>query len=181
MKGVIFTEFLALVEEKFGLAVSDEIIQSSDLESGGAYTSLGTYDHRELLSLVGRLSEKTGLPAGELVKVFGHHLIRTFTTRYSEFFEAEPDTLHFLTKLEGHIHSEVRKLYDDTELPRFEWEFQGPNVLDLTYMSRRPFGQLARGMIEATAEYYGDELKITQTDLSTDKLNKVKFLVEKLN
>ena len=97
------------------------------------------------------------------------------------FFEAEPDTLHFLTKLEGHIHSEVRKLYDDTELPRFEWEFHGPKLLELNYISRRPFGQLARGMIEATAEYYGDELTITQTDLSTDKLNKVKFQVEKLN
>lgn len=86
-----------------------------------------------------------------------------------------------MTKLEGHIHSEVRKLYDDTELPRFEWEFKGSKTLELTYMSRRPFGQLARGMIEATAEYYGDELGITQTDLSSDKLNKVRFVLEKLN
>lgn len=181
MKGVIFTEFLTLVEERFGLEVSDQIIESSELESGGAYTTLGTYDHRELLTLVGRLSKQTGVPSEELVKAFGHHLIGAFTQKYSQFFEAEPDTLHFLTKLEGHIHSEVRKLYSDTELPRFEWEFKEPKVLELTYMSRRPFSQLARGMIEATADYYGDELRITQTDLSSDRLNKVRFVLEKLN
>ncbi len=181
MKGVIFTEFLSLVEEKFGLELSDQIIESSELESGGAYTTLGTYDHQELLTLVGRLAEETGLPPEELVKAFGHHLIGAFTKKYAEFFRAEPDTLHFLTKLEGHIHSEVRKLYSDTELPRFEWEFREPKVLELTYMSRRPFGQLARGMIEATADYYCDYLRITQTDLSSEKLNKVRFVLEKLN
>ncbi len=32
MKGVIFTEFLSLVEEKFGLELSDQIIESSELD-----------------------------------------------------------------------------------------------------------------------------------------------------
>ena len=33
MKGIIFTEFLELVEEKFGLTMVDKIIEQSDLES----------------------------------------------------------------------------------------------------------------------------------------------------
>lgn len=86
MKGVIFTEFLTLVEQEFGMAVVDAIVQESNLETGGAYTSLGTYDHRELLSMVGRLAEETGLPASELVTSFGRHLIGAFTKRYSAFF-----------------------------------------------------------------------------------------------
>jgi Haem-NO-binding len=181
MKGVIFTEFLALVEERFGLKMVDEILQSAELDSGGAYTSLGTYHHQELLTLVGLLSERSGIPSGDLVKIFGHHLIAHFTQRYTEFFDAEPNTLQFLTRLEGHIHREVRKLYSDTELPRFEWEFESDNVLKLTYMSRRPFAALARGMIEATALHYGDELGISETDLSTETMNKVQFTLEKLN
>ena len=32
MKGIVFTEFLELVEEKFGLEVVDEIIEKYDLE-----------------------------------------------------------------------------------------------------------------------------------------------------
>lgn len=181
MKGVIFTEFLTLVEEKFGLETVDFILKETELKSGGAYTSLGTYSHQELLTLLGALSRKTGVESDALVNVFGHHLIGHFTKRYASFFESEADTLQFLTRLEGHIHAEVRKLYSDTELPRFQWEFRAEKELELTYMSRRPFAGLARGMIEATAKHYGDELEITQTDMSTENLNKVQFVIRKLN
>jgi hypothetical protein len=34
MKGIVFTEFLDLVEDKFGLEVLDKIITQSNLESG---------------------------------------------------------------------------------------------------------------------------------------------------
>jgi hypothetical protein len=35
MKGIVFAEFLELVEEKFGLEVVDRILQASTLPSGG--------------------------------------------------------------------------------------------------------------------------------------------------
>jgi hypothetical protein len=181
MKGVIFTEFLNLVEEKFGLETVDWILEREKLPSGGAYTSLGTYDHHELLTLVAALSARTGLAPDALVNAFGHHLIRHFTQRYASFFESEGDTLQFLTQLEGRIHAEVRKLYSDTELPAFQWEYREDKVLELMYVSRRPFAKLARGMIEATAQHYGDELEITETDLSTENLTRVQFLIRKLN
>jgi len=177
MKGVIFTEFLNLVEQEFGLEMVDKLIHSVDLESGGVYTSLGTYHHQELLSLVAELSKHSDLPQEALITLFGEHLIRFFTKRYPHFFESEQNTLEFLTKLEGHIHSEVRKLYQNTELPRFEWEYTASNVLSLTYLSRRPFAPLARGMIEATARYYGDDITIQETDLSHNGLNKVRFVI----
>ena len=60
MKGIVFAEFIELVEDKFGFEIADEIIEESNLPSGGSYTSVGTYDHREMLELVTHLSEKTG-------------------------------------------------------------------------------------------------------------------------
>ena len=55
MKGIVFREFLEMVEEAFGMDVADQIIEESDLPSGGAYTSVATYDHHEILTLVGKL------------------------------------------------------------------------------------------------------------------------------
>jgi|TARA_B110000908_G_scaffold27527_1_gene32300 hypothetical protein len=49
MKGIIFTEFLDLVEEKFGLGMVDKIIYQSNLASEGIYTSIGTYNFSEML------------------------------------------------------------------------------------------------------------------------------------
>ena len=41
MKGIIFTEFIEMVEDKFGFEVADNIITNSNLPSGGAYTAVG--------------------------------------------------------------------------------------------------------------------------------------------
>ena len=45
MKGVIFTEFLEMVESHFSPEMADRIITAARLPSGGAYTAVGTYDH----------------------------------------------------------------------------------------------------------------------------------------
>ncbi|MGF1754528.1 heme NO-binding domain-containing protein, partial [Vibrio makurazakiensis] len=49
MKGIIFTEFLELVEQKFGLDMLNEVLKLSG--DGGVYTSVGSYDHRKLVIL----------------------------------------------------------------------------------------------------------------------------------
>ena len=40
MKGIVFTEFLEMVEEKFDLETLDKIIINSKLPSEGVYTSV---------------------------------------------------------------------------------------------------------------------------------------------
>ena len=52
MKGIVFTEFLELVEDKFGLEMVDNIITSSTLESEGVYTAVGTYSFSEMLTII---------------------------------------------------------------------------------------------------------------------------------
>ena len=53
MKGMVFTEFLDFVGETFGGDMVDDIIEVSELPSGGAYTSVGTYSHGEMAALCG--------------------------------------------------------------------------------------------------------------------------------
>jgi hypothetical protein len=57
MKGVIFTTFNQMVEEKFGLEVWDQMLDKVDPDSGRAYTSGATYEDTELFGLAGALSE----------------------------------------------------------------------------------------------------------------------------
>jgi len=51
MKGVVFTEFLDMVEAKFSADMVDDIIDDAKLASGGAYTAVGTYPHSEMVAL----------------------------------------------------------------------------------------------------------------------------------
>lgn len=39
MKGIIFTEFLDMVEERFSIETAEEILEAANLASGGSYTT----------------------------------------------------------------------------------------------------------------------------------------------
>lgn len=71
MKGVVFTEFIEMVEEVFGLDHVDSMITESNLPSGGIYTAVGTYDHNELLTMVKHLSMRTNSTFASLVQEYG--------------------------------------------------------------------------------------------------------------
>ena len=180
MKGIVFSEFIEMVERQFSPEMADEIIVAANLPSGGMYTSVGTYDHGEMLALVGQLSEKTNTPSADLVQTFGIYLFGRFYELYPVFFEGVDGTFDFLSQIEEHVHREVRKLYPDAELPTFETSRLDADTLEMTYRSRRPFADLALGLIRGCASHYDEHLAIEQLDLSADGRTHVCFTLRRL-
>lgn len=176
MKGIVFTEFIELVENAFGLEVADQIIESSQLSTGGAYTKVGTYDHHELLRLVSNLSLQANVPVPELVNTFGQHLFKKFAVDYPVFFERAKGTFDLLESVQDVIHVEVRKLYPDAELPEFEVD-RKTNEMVLTYRSARPFADLAQGLIEACIAFYGEPIELNRTDLDSAEGTASRFVM----
>ena len=86
MKGIVFTEFLEMVEAKYSAGVVDQILEDSELPSGGIYTSVGTYEHAEMISLLSELSKHSGLGTQVLLCVFSEYLFARFAALYPEFF-----------------------------------------------------------------------------------------------
>ena len=160
MKGIVFTEFLDMVETTISADMVDDVIEAARVPSGGAYTAVGTYDHKEMVSLVGALSEFSGNPVPALLHQFGRHLFGRFVVLYPVFFEGVENALEFLARVEGVIHEEVLKLYPDAELPRFEARWTGPGALTLVYRSPRHMGDLAHGLIEGCVAHFGDPVAI---------------------
>jgi hypothetical protein len=166
MKGVVFTEFLEMVEAKFGLELVDQLIESSQLPSGGAYTSVGTYSYQELIELVGHLSNKSSVPVPELVKAFGHYLFQRFITLYPFVLKGVQTASQFLASVEGLIHVEVKKLYPDAELPELDFQ-AGEKGWDLVYRSARPFADLCEGLVSECLEHFGDRGTLSRQDIET--------------
>lgn len=164
MKGIVFTEFMEMVEQSFGLEMVDQLINACPLHSGGSYTKVGTYDHREMVSMVAELSERKKIPAEGLIKIFGKHMFSTFVRDYPVFFEKQT-TFSFLKSLDGYIHIEVRKLYSDAELPKFEYT-ESEGMLTMHYTSKRPFADLAEGLIAEAVKYFKEPIEMIVTDRS---------------
>lgn len=176
MKGIVFTEFLELVEDTFGLETVEEIIEKSNLPSKGAYTSIGTYAFSEMLSLVTHLSEKTNMTIDQLLHVYGHHFFNVIKRDYLSILSTYSDPIEFISSIESHIHVEVRKIYPDAELPRFEVTEKKRNSLTLTYFSSRSMYAFGLGLMEKAFEHYGKKASISYEKIKEDG-SEVKFVI----
>ncbi|MBC8165370.1 MAG: heme NO-binding domain-containing protein [Bryobacteraceae bacterium] len=179
MKGMVFTEFLEMVEQKFDPETVDTIIENSNLPSGGAYTSVGTYDHQEMIELVGQLSAMTGIAAADLIRTFGKHLFGRFAVNYPVFFEGIHSTLAFLPNIDSYVHVEVLKLYPDAELPSFECRFDELDSFEMIYRSKHPFPDLAEGLIQGCIEHFGDSMDVKREDFNDASGPGSRFLISR--
>lgn len=160
MLGVVFTEFMEMVEARFSADVLDDIIERAAPANGGAYTAVGYYPHEEIVALVVALSERTGTPAGALVQAFGEHLFARFTTGYASLIEGRKGTVDLLCQLDGDIHVAVRKLYPEARLPRFHVISRDGDDLRLAYESPRGMEDLAHGLILGAVRHFNEPLQV---------------------
>lgn len=164
MKGIVFTELIEMVETDLGIEIADKMVRGAETSNDGAYTSVGTYDHAELIRLVISLSEETGIAVSDLVRSFGKYLFSRFHELYPQFFVGSNSAIDFLPMVETYVHIEVRKLYPDAELPSFDCDLND-GILRMTYTSKRPFADLAEGLILACVDHFNDNLDVSRVDL----------------
>ncbi|MCG8356945.1 MAG: heme NO-binding domain-containing protein [Kiloniellales bacterium] len=179
MKGVVFTEFMNLVDAKFSPAVTEAVVEKAELPNGGAYTAVGTYDVAEMVRLVGCLSDETGLPAADLLYEFGRHLLWRFAALYPQYFEEAGSVFAFLDDIEDKIHVDVRKLYADTELPRFETAYPAADQMTLRYSSPRGLVKVCAGLIDATIEQFEESIEV-ELDLIKEDGTEALFTLKKV-
>jgi len=179
MKGVVFTEFLEMVEDKFSIEIADTIIDEAELSNDGAYTSVGTYDAGELVKLVVNLSRHTDIAIPDLLRVYGEHLFNRFYEMHPKFFENMSGTFEFLPMVDQYIHVEVKKLYPDAELPEFIVERKDDNVLVMRYRSARAFGDFAEGLIRGCISHFGEDIEISREELAETPGGDCRFTLDK--
>ncbi len=179
MKGIVFTEFLELVELKFGLEMVDKIIYQSELQSKGIYTSIGTYQFSEMLQLLKNLNKNTSIPIDELLLLYGEYFFNAIETSYPGLLETYNDPIELLSSVEHHIHVEVRKIYSDAELPTFIVKEKTSNSLVMVYKSNRSMHHFGLGLMNKTFEYFNSKATILLEKIKEDG-TEVKFIINKV-
>ena len=178
MKGIVFTEFLDLVEDKFGLEMVDKIIAQSKLESEGVYTAIGTYRFSEMLQLLQNLSTNTGISTDNLLLVYGEHFFSVLEDSYPGLLATYKDPIEMLASIENHIHIEVRKIYPDAELPTFIVVKKTENSLIMIYKSSRAMHHFGLGLMNKTFEHFNSTAKIVLEKIKDDG-TEVRFIINK--
>ncbi|HAS63106.1 MAG TPA: guanylate cyclase [Vibrio sp.] len=168
MKGIIFTEFMDLVEEKFGLEVVDQILDSA--EDSGIYTAVGSYDHKKLLKLIIELSKITQHPPETLQQVFGQSVFKNLykTLPYSASLAECKNSFQFVRLVEDYIHIEVKKLYPEANPPQFDFISESESELIFDYRSARCMSHVCFGLVQGCADHFGETINISMSEQSTD-------------
>ncbi|RTZ16675.1 guanylate cyclase [Vibrio aquaticus] len=176
MKGIIFTEFMDLVEQKFGLETLDNVL----LEAGdsGVYTAVGSYDHRNLVKLIVQLSKTTGISPEDLQRVFGQSV---FSNLYNSLpsnnsLQGCKTSFQFIRLVEDYIHIEVKKLYSEANPPRFDFISETEGELVFDYHSARCMSHVCLGLLEGCADFFNEQLAIEMSCMN-DGGNQVRFKV----
>ncbi len=177
MKGMVFTEFIDMVEQRFSPDLMDEVIEAAAPPNGGAYTAVGQYDHHELVKMVVELSARTGVAVPDLVRTFGEYLFGRFHQGYPHLFAGMGSAFQMLSSIESIIHPEVRKLYPDARPPRFDIGGDGVNVLEMTYRSDRHFGDLAEGLIRACIAHFDERISLVRETLVEAPGSVIRFVL----
>jgi hypothetical protein len=161
MKGVVFTEFLEMVENKFSYDMVDTIISRANLPHNGIYVAGGTYPHTEMISLVTVLSQETKIEVKTLLETYGKHLFGLLIKTHPQLAVGKANPLDFIESVDDYIHIEVRKLYPDAELPKFTVISREENVLVMDYLSSRHMEDFGVGLIQGCAVFYNKPLQIS--------------------
>ncbi|MDQ8200945.1 heme NO-binding domain-containing protein [Pelagicoccus enzymogenes] len=180
MKGIIFTEFLEMVEERFGIEILDELTTHKGKGCPMSFTSVGNYPHQDLVGMVTVLSKRTGIDLNDLLTTFGRHLYSMFQKKFPHFLEHHTDPLDILEGIETVIHTEVRKLYPEARLPHFECERPDKDTLIMSYSSNRPFAGVADGLIHGCIESFGETVAVDRQDHEVESGSASTFTLKRI-
>lgn len=177
MKGFIFTNFIDFIETSQGLEMVDEMITSCDLPSQGIYSSFNNYDFDKLVCLLTYVSKKTAVDPEILLEQFGVFVFPYLIGKHSYIIEHFDNAIDLIAGIENHIHIEVKKLYNDADLPTFRVVEKTTKKLTMVYNSSKGLTYFAIGLIKETLNHFKVDGSVA-IDKSFDLKMGVKFDIE---
>lgn len=168
MKGILFTEFLEMVDHRYSVVMTERIIEDAVPASGAVYTAVGDYDHRELQAMIKALGVRADEPEGDICRAFGRHLFEALRHNYPQYFGDADDCFDFLEYFSGRGRKQVAAVYPGVEMPEIAVERQDDATMLVDYRSERGFADLAEGVIDAIIEHFGGHVALHRLDAGDD-------------
>ena len=156
--GVIFTSLRDYLTSAHGPAVALGVFAGQPI-----FLLSESYDDELLAQLVERAADATGQDTEDVVHDFGVFTARTtFTRLYPAFFAIAPSAREFLLTVETRIHELVRATIPNAAPPQLRIDEYGGEGVRIVYSSTRRLCVLLRGLVQGTAQHYGEVATIDE-------------------
>jgi len=165
MYGMINKAIRTLVIREAGEEVWEQVLVTSGIDED-VYEDLDAYDDGITFTLVGAVSETLGVPAGDVLEMFGVYWATDVAPKgYGDYFNAfGNDFKSFVAGLDE-MHVRITKMLPSLVPPAFDIEELGENHFKIHYVSQRDgLAPLAVGMLKGIAKHFGGEADIKQLE-----------------
>ena len=159
MHGVIFTSLRDYLTSAHGIEVAQDVFADQPI-----FLLSESYDDAILAQLIGKAASASGRDVGEVCRDFGVFTASTtFTRLYPAFFAIAPSAREFLLTVEARIHELVRATIPNAAPPQLRVAAHGPEGVRIVYSSPRRLCVLLGGLVEGTANHYGETAAIQES------------------
>lgn len=175
MQGIIFNALEEFVLENASMEVWNEVLDTSQVKSGGVYTAGMSYNDEEILALATSLCDVLKIPLHDGLKLFGEFLFGFLLSRGPVELNDYANSQSLLTELESVIHRDVKRVHPDAYTPLFEYTPKTDTTGLLTYFSKRKLCVVAEGLLKGAAKHFEQEVELTHTECMHDNFEKCKW------
>lgn len=162
MQGIIFNLLADCVSERWGDEAWTDLVRGAPGVEYPVFVGPKNYPDEALLHMVGRLVQERRIALPDLLRTFGRWAFPRLAERHRTFVQGKKSAKEFLRTVEGVIHTEIRKLYEDAYLPTITYEEPDRGTLVLIYTSRRRLCWLAEGLILGAGDFFGERASVIQ-------------------
>jgi hypothetical protein len=157
MHGVVFQSLVGFLREELGAARAAAVIGGRD------HSPDETFDDSELFHIVARAVGATGTEVDELYRAFGRYTaLAPFKAMFPDYYASHTGARSFLLDVEEEIHRIVRGTVPGAHPPHLRVVPLGSIGVVITYTSDRQLCRLLEGLVEGTAEHYGEQVSIDE-------------------
>jgi hypothetical protein len=166
MKGIVFSLFFDIIEQRFGMDTLETMLERAGLTH--PFTSVGDYKHHELIAMIQAMHQLTGESVDNLQREVGKAMFSSLYQTLPIPIQHDLPFVEFLKKVEDEIHAEVKKLYPNARPPKFIFIEQSGEATVFEYQSHRCLSSLCLGLLEGCAAHFSQPITITSHYLKPD-------------
>jgi len=165
MYGMMNEAIRTLVTREAGEEVWNQVLETSGV-GDDVFDCMEGYDDSITYSLVGATSEILGVPASDVLEMFGVYWATDVAPKgYGDYFNAFGNDFESFVEGLDEMHVRISEMLPNLAPPSFEINKLGDNHFEIHYESSRDgLAPLAIGTLKGVAKHFGGEAEITQIE-----------------
>lgn len=159
MLGMVFRSMAHMLEKKVSDDYAKEVFTTAGVGSPSSFEADKSYPFTDMQKVLSALEDNTGKSSEELLHDFGYYLFNRLVEVHGQVLSGRNSLLEVLEYLDTDIHSQVRELYPDADLPTVTVLSRTDNAMRLRYCSKYDLYALAEGFLDAAADHYSTAIE----------------------